>query len=105
MADSDERHQSFQEMLRALNERHLVDAPDAREVWLIRHGDAYSGLEALDDGLIDPPLSDRGREQTDLLAARVAGVPVDQVWSSELRRARETAAPVAARLGLEPRTD
>lgn len=105
MPETDERHASFQAMLRALNERHLVDAPDAREIWLIRHGDAYSGLESLDDGPIDPPLSALGREQTELLAARLATVPVDQVWSSELRRARETASSLAARLGLEARTD
>jgi probable phosphoglycerate mutase len=48
----------------------------------------------------DPHLSAEGRDQAARLAAAWAG-DVDAVWTSPLRRARETAAPLAAVLGVE----
>jgi len=45
-------------------------------------------------------LSEEGREQTEALAAALATRPIAAVFSSPLQRARETAAPIAARLGL-----
>ncbi len=49
----------------------------------------------------DPPLSERGEEQAERLAARLAALPLTAVVSSHLLRARRTAAVVAARSGLE----
>jgi broad specificity phosphatase PhoE len=46
-----------------------------------------------------------GHAQAKRLAGRLAGVPVDRVWSSHLRRARETAEFVAAVHGLEVLSD
>ena len=45
-------------------------------------------------------LNEQGRAQGERLAARLAGPPVTAVYTSPLERARETAAPLAARLGL-----
>jgi broad specificity phosphatase PhoE len=56
-------------------------------------------------GSRDTPLNDRGREQARALAAAVADAGLVAVWSSQLERARETAAIAAAALGLEPRVD
>ncbi|HET8621150.1 MAG TPA: histidine phosphatase family protein [Acidimicrobiales bacterium] len=56
----------------------------------------------------DPPLSSLGHRQVAALAtwlADPAADPVDAVYTSPLRRAVETAAPLAAALGLEPRAD
>ena len=60
------------------------------------------------DGPADPPLSALGRRQAEALAAwltdgAAAGwePPVDAVVASPLRRAVETAAPLAARLGVD----
>lgn len=50
----------------------------------------------------NPPLTELGRRQALQLAARSWG-RVDELWVSELRRARETAAPLAEALGLKPR--
>ncbi|HLH69719.1 MAG TPA: histidine phosphatase family protein [Candidatus Dormibacteraeota bacterium] len=99
------RGAAFQEMVRRLHERHLLEVPGVRELWLIRHADAYWGLETLEDGPIDPPLSERGRGQAARLAARLRPVRLHAIWSSDLRRARETAAAVAAGRGLEVRVD
>src|SRR5438309_529221 len=93
-------------MLDELHTRHLVGVEGVREVWLIRHADAYVGMEALAEGRLDPPLSERGHEQAARLAARLASVPLDAVWASDLRRARETAeAIVRERPALEVRVD
>ena len=49
----------------------------------------------------NPVLTELGRRQAQQLADR-PWEEVDEVWVSELRRARETAAPLADRLGLSP---
>jgi probable phosphoglycerate mutase len=54
------------------------------------------------DGHADPELSPEGRRQADLLAERLAEVTLDGIYVSSLRRTAETAAPLAARLGLTP---
>jgi broad specificity phosphatase PhoE len=101
----DDRTAGFLRMIDDLHARHLVGVADVREVWLIRHADAYGGLESLAAGTVDPPLSERGRQQASRLAARLASVPLHAVWSSDLRRAMETAEAVARDHGLAVRTD
>ena len=49
----------------------------------------------------DPPLTARGREQSERLAAWLAVEPIDVVLSSPQRRAIETAEPIARAHGLE----
>src|SRR5437899_7551193 len=92
-------------MLEELNVRYLFEQEGAREVWLIRHADAYADLDSPEEPWLDPPLSGRGREQADRLAARMAAVPLQAIWSSDLRRARQTAAAIAAGRGLELTVD
>ncbi|HEX7134961.1 MAG TPA: histidine phosphatase family protein [Iamia sp.] len=55
-------------------------------------------------GPADPPLSAEGHAQAAALAAVWSGA-VDAVWASPLLRARETAAPLAAALGVEVAID
>ena len=50
-------------------------------------------------------LSDRGRAQAERIAERLAGLPVDGIYSSPLERTCETAEPTAARTGLEVTRD
>ena len=92
-------------MIEELNARHLVGVDGVREVWLIRHADAYAGIESLAEGPVDPPLSRRGREQAERLSARLAAVPLHAVWSSDLLRARQTAEEIARGRGVEVRVD
>jgi broad specificity phosphatase PhoE len=61
-------------------------------LYLVRHGRATAGWE--ED---DPGLDDVGRAQADAVADRLAAVGPLAVVTSPLRRARETAAPLAAR--------
>jgi broad specificity phosphatase PhoE/predicted kinase len=71
-----------------------------RPVWLTRHGESAWNVLGRIGG--DSELSPRGREYAQNLAAcvrRTFGPSSDlDVWTSTLRRARETAAP----LGIEP---
>ncbi|MGY6499549.1 MAG: histidine phosphatase family protein [Acidimicrobiales bacterium] len=58
------------------------------------------------DGPADPDLSPTGHEQAGALAAWMAEhSPVDAVWSSPMRRARQTARPLEETFGLEAVVD
>ena len=49
-------------------------------------------------------LNEAGQAQAGQLAERLASIPLDAIYSSPLERAQETAAPLAARLGLPVQT-
>ena len=72
-------------------------------VHLARHGESDWNAAGRWQGHADRPLTDLGRRQAAELAERLADVRLDAVYSSDLRRARETAEPVAERQGLEVR--
>lgn len=73
------------------------------QLWLIRHALPVRVEGAA--GGADPGLSPEGVEQAERLGAWLARAPIDAMWTSPLRRARETAAPLAERLGLDPSID
>jgi broad specificity phosphatase PhoE len=65
---------------------------------LVRHGESTWNAEERLQGQLDPPLSERGREQSRALAGVVDGMPAERVVCSDLGRARET----AELMGLAP---
>jgi broad specificity phosphatase PhoE len=69
----------------------------ATHLLLIRHAHTSSngGSAALLSGRIDLPLSTRGRHQVTLLARRLHDTHVDAIYTSPLRRARDTASAFA----------
>lgn len=73
------------------------------ELVLVRHGqpDWTAGGWAVDD----PRLTELGREQADRLAKELGEEPFGAIHVSPLRRARETAEPIGARLGMEPQVE
>jgi 2,3-bisphosphoglycerate-dependent phosphoglycerate mutase len=78
----------------------------ATEIILVRHGasaDAVVGAPfPLVDGRGDPPLSPAGEEQARAIRDTLRDVEVDAIYVTPLRRTRNTAAPLAEALGLEP---
>jgi probable phosphoglycerate mutase len=75
------------------------------ELLLIRHAEPVRIASGEVAGPADPGLTERGAEQAERLAAWLAAEPIDVVVTSPLRRARETAAPLAGALGIEPVID
>lgn len=76
------------------------------EVILVRHGATEAAVEdepfELLEGQADPVLSDVGERQAELVAAHLASEPISALFVTPLRRTAQTAAPLVARLGLEP---
>jgi phosphoserine phosphatase len=64
-------------------------------ILLARHGESDWNRDRRWQGHADRPLTDLGREQARALADRLAASELDAVYSSDLERARETAAIVA----------
>jgi 2,3-bisphosphoglycerate-dependent phosphoglycerate mutase len=80
--------------------------PGATTVLLVRHGESAPALPhqpfALRDGHGDPELDPVGVEQSERVGLRLASERVDAIYVTTLRRTHETAAPLAARLGMTP---
>ena len=72
---------------------------------LIRHGETAWNRDQRPQGVADVPLSDLGRRQAEALGQALAGEPLTAVYASDLSRAVETAAAVAAPHGLSAQTD
>jgi broad specificity phosphatase PhoE len=71
---------------------------------LARHGESDWNRARRWQGFADRPLTERGRAQARELAERLADIGLDAVYSSDLARARDTAAAVARAQGLEVTT-
>ena len=69
------------------------------ELLLIRH--ALPIRREVTEGAADPPLSDDGLRQAELLAEYLASEKIDAIYASPLLRAQQTAQPLSIRIGLE----
>lgn len=67
----------------------------------LRHGETENNRLGLVAGASDVPLNTTGLAQAQAAARRLAGSGIDAIWSSPLRRARDTAQCVATVLGLD----
>ena len=87
-------------------QRAFAVPPDATELVLVRHGASATLVrgQAFDlvGGHSDPPLSEVGAAQAELIAARLRGEPLKAVFVTPLQRTAQTAAPLARATGLEP---
>lgn len=72
------------------------------ELILVRHAEPVRVNAGDVDGPADPGLTARGNEQAQRLATWLADEAVDLLVTSPSRRARETVAPLAAALSMEP---
>ena len=93
------------------------------ELYIIRHAQSYNNaLTDWTERVSDPPLTELGERQADVLAAHLASTPAEaeQAWfaclhyvnrtgfrftrlfTSAMRRSLQTAAPIGQAIGLEP---
>jgi broad specificity phosphatase PhoE len=79
-------------------------APDT-VVHLLRHGEVHNPSGILYGRRDGFGLSELGHEMARRVAEAVAGRDITHLVTSPLQRAQETAAPIAAQLGLTPRID
>ncbi len=80
--------------------------PGATELVLIRHGESApfspDAPFPLRDGHGDPPLAAVGHRQAEAVGRHLASEPIEAIYVTTLQRTHQTAAPLAATLGLEP---
>jgi broad specificity phosphatase PhoE len=80
----------------------LTGVENVTELLLVRHAQQDISAEMTAGELIDPPLSEHGRQQARLVGMGLSTTNIDAIYVSPLRRARETAGAIAAHHQLEP---
>ena len=74
--------------------------------YFVRHGESEANAARHFAGRTDSPLTQRGREQAEVVAEALAKTPFDRIVSSPLSRCRDTAVVIARRhqlpVDLEP---
>ncbi len=92
---------------REFRQTRFAPPPGACEILLVRHGESAPHVEGEEFPLVsghgDPPLDPVGEQQAILAAQRLieTGESIAAVYVTTLRRTRQTAAPLLARLGQE----
>lgn len=91
---------------REFRQHRFTPPPGSVELLVVRHGESAAAKPgepfALVDGQGDPELHPNGRRQAERVADRLEHEPLDAIYVSTMRRTAETAAPLAARRGIEP---
>jgi len=94
---------------RVFRQSRFLNPPGAAELVLVRHGESEPLVEGsafpLVGGHGDPALAPEGQAQAECVGERLADEPIGAIYVTTLRRTVETAAPLAARLGLTPRVE
>ncbi len=74
-------------------------------MYCIRHGESTYNAQGRVQGHLNIPLSELGRRQAAAVAEVCQGFDAEAIFCSPLRRARETAEPIAAALALPIREE
>ena len=79
----------------------MRDIPVFRQsFYFLRHGESTANLARIVGGALDVELTARGHEQARQAVDKVSPLGITAIYSSALRRARDTAAPIARALAL-----
>jgi phosphohistidine phosphatase SixA len=74
---------------------HPIRCQEVRTIFLVRHAEKLSDA-------YDSLLSPQGHRRAQCLANSLADAQVEQIFTSDLQRTQQTAAPLAMRLRLKP---
>lgn len=69
-------------------------------ITIIRHGQSEGNINKIICGHFDTPLTEAGRYQAKLTGKHLSGKKIDKIYSSDLRRALETANIIANEVGV-----
>lgn len=79
------------------------------KVILIRHAETEANLQKIWNGVMDAPLTERGKAQVVATAERMAQLgqehPIDHFYVSPIGRARKTAAAITETISIEPKIE
>jgi 2,3-bisphosphoglycerate-dependent phosphoglycerate mutase len=96
-------------LTREIRQLRFEAPPGAARLLLVRHGESAPVRDGVPvpllEGQSDPELDPVGVEQAERVAERLTGEPIAAIYVTPLRRTAQTAAPLARRLGLEPRVE
>lgn len=73
-----------------------------KTIYLVRHGETLANRQGILQGWSNNPLDDTGEKQAAALVARAERVPLAAIYTSDLIRTRQTAAPLAQARGIQP---
>jgi phosphohistidine phosphatase SixA len=73
----------------------VAHAQNMRTIFFVRHADKVSEET-------DAPLSEAGHRRAECLASTLADAQIQQIFTSDLQRTQQTAAPLAEKLHLKP---
>ncbi|MGH8982071.1 MAG: histidine phosphatase family protein [Acidimicrobiales bacterium] len=83
-----------------------VHGPASRRLWLVRHGEStWNALGLVQGQVTVPTLTAFGMCQARAQADSLSGEPITWLYSSDLRRALQTASPIGRALGLDVHLD
>ena len=69
-------------------------------LYLIRHGRTSNNFEQVAQGWADPDLDEVGFHQAELVSNYFESIPLDQIYSSDLKRSLQTATPTSTQQGV-----
>jgi alpha-ribazole phosphatase len=78
-----------------------VDKKNMITLYLVRHGETEWNAEQRFQGHSDVPLNENGRRQAEAIAQHLATQELDAIYASDLSRAWDTAAAIAAHHDIE----
>jgi len=79
--------------------------PECDRFYFLRHGQTEHNKQRICQGHADVPLNDTGLTQADIAANVLVKMQPVAIRASDLMRVRQTAAPIAERLGMDVKTD
>jgi 2,3-bisphosphoglycerate-dependent phosphoglycerate mutase len=95
--------------VREYRQHRFTRPPGACELLLVRHGESIPARDdrpfPMVDGQGDPELDPNGHEQAQRVADRLEDEDVSAIYVTTMQRTAQTAAPLAERLGIEPRVE
>ncbi len=74
-------------------------------IYLVRHGKTDWNIEKRIQGHIDISLNDNGKQQVENVAETIKNLKIDEIYSSDLLRAKETAEIINKKFKLDIKVD